>query len=491
MLRIWLKKMWHLPTGDGLPATVGRRTLTILWSVVALMFILVSPAFLATHAAHELEVSAGVGRVLDGVWRLHSDHAMGPASDTPSALPMSLAERHGIGALYIMETSPAPRNFFLLGAERSVLANTDTSYVLGGGISFRNLMTSISVLFAPGNRFVRLVGAPDDDGRQLDVFVAKKHVSADVWELFSKGGVVVFLALLASHFILRWTIYRSVSHGFTSLIASLYGKNNISARAVELSKRLEDNHQAIEMHVAEQARLASLGSAASRLSHDVRNLLASLRLIAERFSGMDDEKSQKLGARMEANIDRALMLCDWAMRYKRDKRGAMEVSTHRLNPIIDEALSFVKLHDPRDRVELVNLVEGDISLMGERTLIFRILYNLFLNAIQAMQSHKAGRGFINVTAHVDEQNLYVDVVDGGPGMDADQMAMVRDICAGNQSGMQTQAVGLGILISADLTRWHGGGLELMRSDMMGTAFRVSLPLAGPARAESVGDAMAL
>jgi signal transduction histidine kinase len=477
MVRYWFYQIWQKPSGKGFPATLARRTLIILWSVVLLMFILVAPAFLAVHLDHELRMSHSFGSVLDRLIRAHADRH----TETASVLPFTLAHRHGIGAIYVSQNEADPTSYFLLGDTTDVLARTDATYDLDRPIWMRNGLTAMTVLFAANDQFIRVVGVPAEDGRQLDVFVSEKHIRADVWALFVKGGILVLAALIASHFLLRWAIYQSVARSFTGLVAGLYGKQSGSARSDAFNQMLVDNHLSIEKHIAEQARLASLGSAASRLAHDVRNLLASLRLIAERFAGMEDEKSQKLGQRMEANIDRALMLCDWATRYKRDKREDMTVAAHRLGPIVDEALSFVKLHDPRDRVELVNLVDADISFVGERTLIFRILYNVFLNAVQAMQAHKSGRGYINVSAEKVDQMIHIDIVDGGPGMSEEQAQQVRDICAGHQVGVQSSAVGLGILIAADLTRWHGGALSLERCDSMGTIFRLSLPVAGPQR----------
>ena len=106
------------------------------------------------------------------------------------------------------------------------------------------------------------------------------------------------------------------------------------------------------------------GQAPVFLAHDIRNLLASLQLNAEQLMELPGEKEQRIGKRLATAIEQSLSLVEWAALYTSDKRDHLDVQRQPLRPIIDDALNFVRLHDPRRRVQLVNDCFGQCGSGG-------------------------------------------------------------------------------------------------------------------------------
>ena len=92
---------------------------------------------------------------------------------------------------------------------------------------------------------------------------------------------------------------------------------------------------------------------------------------------------------MQGGVEQALSLVEWAALYTSDKRENLDVRKTALQPLVDDALNFVRMHDPRQKVELENRCPPDVQVVAEPTLMFRIIYNLVLNAMQAMKSQKS------------------------------------------------------------------------------------------------------
>jgi signal transduction histidine kinase len=240
----------------------------------------------------------------------------------------------------------------------------------------------------------------------------------------------------------------------------------------------------IDEYFSEQARLASLGLATSKLTHDIRNLLSSLSLIAERLRQNDSDTDRATADRMSLTVSRALTLCDWAAQYSQDKQRNMSIDRHNLFSIVEDVLTFVKQYDPRDQVQVTNSVSANMMVWCDKTLLFRILFNLSLNAVQAMQGQES-RSFLKIAAARYKDHICIDVADGGPGMEPSD----EDIFYAGSSyfSIKSRSTGLGLIIAQDLTRWLGGEVKILHTGPSGTVLRVAIRNIAPEPVESGGS----
>ena len=103
--------------------------------------------------------------------------------------------------------------------------------------------------------------------------------------------------------------------------------------------------------------------------------------------------------------------------------------------------------------------------------LYRVISNLVRNARQAiMVSGNAAE--ISVTASETSENWLIEVTDTGPGLPKKAQ---EHLFTPFQGGVSKGGSGLGMAISEELVRGHGGSLELVCTSSDGTSFRIKLP----------------
>lgn len=294
--------------------------------------------------------------------------------------------------------------------------------------------------------------------------------------LFTAG--LVYLSL-------NWLLVRPVRRMTHSLIAFRTAPESITSR-------LSPTDRSDEMGVAERElatmqdelrnalnqknRLANLGRAVSKINHDLRNILASAQLVSDRLATVDDPTVRAVAPRFVQALDRAIALCAQTLAYGRAEEPAPEVRRFALKPLVDEVGETLGLEGPDGGEGPVwcNEVDGALMVDADSDQLFRILLNLARNAADAIQKVRTPTPHcqIIVTASGKENAVAIDVADNGPGLSAQARTHLFEPFTGSARAGGT---GLGLAIARELSRAHGGDIELVESGPEGTRFRVLLP----------------
>jgi two-component system, NtrC family, sensor kinase len=112
----------------------------------------------------------------------------------------------------------------------------------------------------------------------------------------------------------------------------------------------------------------------------------------------------------------------------------------------------------------------------------QVFMNILTNAAQAI----AGEGWIEVRIQPvdDDRAVEVAVTDSGPGIRAEAMAKITDPFFTTKD--VGEGTGLGLWISENIVRAHGGALRWQNQDGAGASFIVILPVRAP---ESAGQGL--
>ena len=114
---------------------------------------------------------------------------------------------------------------------------------------------------------------------------------------------------------------------------------------------------------------------------------------------------------------------------------------------------------------------SEIYIDGRKNLIIRCFNNLIDNSIKYADN-------LNITLYKSNNNIYIDFDDDGPGISEKEYENVfkpfYKIDKGR--GDSKSSVGLGLSITSDIIRSHGGYMKLNTSPMQGLRVRVLLPL---------------
>lgn len=224
-----------------------------------------------------------------------------------------------------------------------------------------------------------------------------------------------------------------------------------------------------------KSRLAALGTAVAKVNHDLRGVLATALLVSDRLSGSSDPKVRASAPQLLASIERAVALCSRTMEFVREGPPTLNAARFELKPLIEEAGAAAKAAASADeaRVSVIADAPGELALVADREMLFRVVLNLARNAIEA------GATRVTVTAREREGAVSIELADNGRGLPP---ALAADPFKPFQSSRRGGS-GLGLSIVRDLVRAHGGEITVAETGPSGTRFHIALPLDASAEPE--------
>jgi signal transduction histidine kinase len=219
-------------------------------------------------------------------------------------------------------------------------------------------------------------------------------------------------------------------------------------------------------------RLAQLGLAVSKISHDLRNMLANAQLISDRLTTIPDPTVQQFAPKLIASLDRAINFCNTSLRFGRAEEAEPRRELMRLKPLLEEVGEGLGLS--RDgKIAWIVDVDDQLLIDADHEHLFRVLSNLTRNAVQAIDSKgdydKSDE--IRVKAWRDGRRVFIEMSDTGPGVpERARGTLFRPF----QGTTRKDGSGLGLAIASELVGVHGGKLELVDTGL-GATFRIEIP----------------
>jgi signal transduction histidine kinase len=195
-----------------------------------------------------------------------------------------------------------------------------------------------------------------------------------------------------------------------------------------------------------------------------------------------DPAVQREAPKLMRALDRAITLTTETLRYGRTEEPAPQPRPFRLADLVDEVAAAL----PVSPVRVENRVDRALTLEADPDQVYRMLFNLARNAVEALSAQDRGLLIVEGRRQADG-GIVIEVQDDGPGIPArirshlfEPFASARGEPAraalpAAPGTAPSEGTGLGLAISRELARAHGGDLTLVRSDGTGTVFRVVLP----------------
>lgn len=295
--------------------------------------------------------------------------------------------------------------------------------------------------------------------------------------------VTAGLLFLAVRSILVKPIKRVVGH-MQSYAAAPEDANRVitpSASVLEL-REAEDTLKLMQTQLTgalkQKERLAQLGGAVAKVSHDLRNILSSAQLFTDRIEMSEDPAVKRLAPKLVNSLTRAVHLCETTLAYGKAEEPGPTLSRFRLAEVVGDVIESERLSVGDSEISFAEDVPDQLMLRADSEQMYRVLSNLVRNARQAIIN--AGQpGEIAVSAHETDDTWILRVSDTGPGLPT----KARDhLFQPFHGGATKGGTGLGLTIAAELIRGHGGTLTLEASDESGTTFRIDLPRGGVEKA---------
>ncbi|WP_037311624.1 sensor histidine kinase [Ruegeria halocynthiae] len=239
----------------------------------------------------------------------------------------------------------------------------------------------------------------------------------------------------------------------------------------EAEEALQKLQTELTQALKQRERLAQLGGAVAKVSHDLRNILTSAQLFTDRIEASDDPLVRRMAPKLVNSITRAVSLCESTLAFGRAEEPAPTLTMVRMRDVAEDVVASEKLAVADACVEIVNAVPDDLVARADPEQIFRVMMNLVRNARQALvASGKPGE--ITLAGCVHEDDWCVEITDTGPGLPPKAR---ENLFTPFQGGVRKGGSGLGLAISQELVRGHGGDLVLTETGPQGTTFEIRLP----------------
>ncbi|MBV8800455.1 MAG: HAMP domain-containing histidine kinase [Alphaproteobacteria bacterium] len=350
---------------------------------------------------------------------------------------------------------------------------------------FKEIWYGLDCLANGGNRFLRIMAPTKIRGAQgVDVILGEKPIH-DALALYA--GRTALLALLLSsvtavlvffslYFVLvrpmgritrAMTAFRENPEDASRIIAPSARRDEIGIAERELATMQRDIYGSLQ----QRGRLAALGMAVAKIQHDLRNILASAQLASDRLAASEDPVVKRLAPRLISAIDHAVALATNTLRYGRAEEHAPERRRVTLKPLVEDAGEAALAERAGEgALSLIDEVPAELQVDADPEQLFRIVLNLVRNAEQAVNGKAAGE--IRVSASRNGKRVLIHVADNGPGVPEKVRDRLFQPFAGSA---RSGGSGLGLVISRELARAHGGDISLIATGPQGTTFRVEIP----------------
>ena len=221
-------------------------------------------------------------------------------------------------------------------------------------------------------------------------------------------------------------------------------------------------------------RLASLGTLAAGIAHEINNPVGATLLAAQyALTHKNDPTGQAIAEKALRDIESNARRCGEIVGSILQFAGqhASERSLHDVNSIVQSAIKLTRKH-AIENFALVSFESTDPlpTVLLNRTEMERVLVNLIRNAIES------GTGKIRVTIRTEcsTEKVCVTVSDNGRGITENQKKQLFDpfyTTRRDQGG-----IGFGLGLAHAIISSYGGTINVTSSPTGGTTFTVELPL---------------
>lgn len=332
---------------------------------------------------------------------------------------------------------------------------------------------------------IRVIGSPvRDAGLEIEVTMETKAMRAAMLDygvriLILSAVISVFTAVL---------LFLAVRVFLVKPIKGVVGHIQNYAEAPEDARRIITPSAGVtELREAEEAlltlqtqltqalkqkdRLAQLGGAVAKVSHDLRNILTSAQLFTDRIEASEDPAVRRLAPKLVGSITRAVHLCESTLAFGKAEEPSPTLTLVPLIDIVADVIDSERLAIGHHDLSFSEDIPASMRIRADPEQLYRIMSNLVRNAREAIvSSGKASE--INVTAREDATQWCIEVTDTGPGLPAKAQ---EHLFTAFQGGARKGGAGLGLAISEELVRGHGGTLEMTHTGEDGTVFTICLP----------------
>ncbi|MGK2859257.1 MAG: sensor histidine kinase, partial [Thermoanaerobaculia bacterium] len=224
--------------------------------------------------------------------------------------------------------------------------------------------------------------------------------------------------------------------------------------------------------LVDQRRLSEVESRRV-LAHELKTPLASVRGLAQLLAGyrLSEDETQRVVSLIQKEADKLQTMVGSLLEIEKLALRDFDATS--------AAIDLSRLARERSEMlragvaaTLVDEIEPGISVRGDGALLERVIDNLVGNAVK----FSPGGSPVVLRLLSRGSSAILEVEDKGPGVAEPERARIFQRFARGGAARDTEGLGLGLALVAEVAGWHRGRVDVSPGRVKGSVFRVTLPL---------------
>ena len=249
--------------------------------------------------------------------------------------------------------------------------------------------------------------------------------------------------------------------------------------ALDRMAQAEEALRSLQEQLDRTQRLATLGTLAAGIAHEINNILTPVLAYAQlaRANPQDTELVTKALERTISGVQSASRITEAVLGFARDGEGEQRANVQKA---IDAALACLGRDPTRDGIALRISVEQESAVRISPLALQQVLLNLILNALNVLQRQE-GELRISVSCRRDGTTEIV-VADNGPGIPPEVVSTLFEpfvsVCRRPKKEGAFPSLGgsgLGLAVCKRLIENAEGTIDVSSKPGQGATFTIILP----------------
>ena len=347
------------------------------------------------------------------------------------------------------------------------------------------IVDAMNALASPDDQVIRIMGDPVREGGELiEITMATGPLRGAMLEYGMRVLVLSAVISVVTALLLFVAVRRFLVVPIQGVVAAMisYAKAPEDARRIiapsagvaelrEAETALQSLQTQLTAALKQKDRLAQLGGGVAKVSHDLRNVLTTAQLFADRIETTNDPTVARMVPKLLNSIRRAVSICEGVLAFGRADEPPPALAHINLAQTVGDVVDGERLAVGDAEISFAEDIPPGMTIRADPEQLYRVLGNLVRNSRQALMASGQG-GEICIAAFDDENVWRIRVGDTGPGLPP---RAKEHLFMPFQGGVKKGGSGLGLPIAAELVRGHGGTLQLLETGEDGTAFEIALP----------------